>query len=231
MHRGRLRQGVLLVRQRVGLLEPLRRARRQGARARARRRLSADLSERGSFAKASVRDAPVDGAAGARRGSTSTCRSRREAGPGRRRRHPDPRRPADDRAAARARRARRPRLAPRPAEGPRARALDGAGRGAPRRAARRREVAIGPGRGRRRRSRRRPRASGPASVLLLENSRFEPGETKQRPGAGAGARPARRPLRRRRLRRRAPRARDHRGRRPRSCPATRGCCWSARCAS
>ena len=36
--RGELLQGLLLVRQRVGLLEPLRRARRQGARARARAR-------------------------------------------------------------------------------------------------------------------------------------------------------------------------------------------------
>ena len=53
-----LRQGLLLVRQRVGLLEPLRRARREGARARAGRR----LTEHGSFRKASVREAPVEGA-------------------------------------------------------------------------------------------------------------------------------------------------------------------------
>ena len=56
---GTLRQGLLLVRQRVGLLEPLRRARRAGARAPAGRRLSRSA---GTFRKASVRDAPVDGA-------------------------------------------------------------------------------------------------------------------------------------------------------------------------
>ncbi len=61
-HRGELREDLLLVRQRVGLLEPLRRARRQGPRARPRRRLTTALPDRGTFSKASVRDAPVDDA-------------------------------------------------------------------------------------------------------------------------------------------------------------------------
>ena len=54
-------------------------------------------------------------------------------------------------------------------------------------------------------------------VLVLENSRYEPGETRERPRAGQAARRPRRPLRQRRLRRLAPRPRDA----PR---ASRTCC-------
>ena len=73
--------------------------------------------------------------------------------------------------------------------------------------------------------------SRPGEVLLLENSRFEPGETEERPGAGRGPRRARRrststtpsarrtgPTRRRRAS-------------PTTCPATRACCSSARSSS
>ena len=145
-HRRAAGEGRRLVRQRVGLLEPLRRARREGARAEA----AAAVGDRLSFPKASVRDAPVEGAAGARAG-----RLQRAARP--------TARSADDsriraalpthRVAARARRAAGPRLAPGPAEGPRPGVLDGPGRGAARRAARRRGGAGAGGR-RARRSRR-----------------------------------------------------------------------------
>ena len=49
-------------------------------------------------------------------------------------------------------------------------------------------------------------------VLLLENSRWEEGETKNDPDLAAGLAESGRPLRERRLRRRASRARDDRGR-------------------
>ena len=129
-----------------------------------------------------------------------------------------------------ARRVGRPLLAPRPARGPRPRPLDGAGRRAARRAARHR----------RRASRRASSATTvelaaaklePGDVLLLENTRYEPGETEQRPRAGRGARRARRPLRQRRLRRRPPRPRDDRRRRRATCRPTPACCSSARSAS
>ena len=55
---------------------------------------------------------------------------------------------------------------------------------------------------------------GDGDVLMLENVRYEPGETQERPGAGRRAGRARRRLRQRRLRRRAPRARLDRGRGP-----------------
>ena len=58
------------------------------------------------------------------------------------------------------------------------------------------------------------RGLGPGDVLLLENTRFEPGETENDPKLAEGARRARRPLRQRRLRRRPPRPRHDRGRRP-----------------
>ena len=91
--RGQHGQGLLLVRQRVGLLQPLRRARRQGPRA-GRRRCVASA---GRFAKASVRDAEVAGAG-------CWCRADLnvplEDGVDRRR-HAHRGLPADDRAAAR----------------------------------------------------------------------------------------------------------------------------------
>ena len=58
-HRGELLQDLLLVRQRVGLLEPDRRARREGPRARARGRVSEASTP--SLAMRTVRDADVDG--------------------------------------------------------------------------------------------------------------------------------------------------------------------------
>ena len=48
-------------------------------------------------------------------------------------------------------------------------------------------------------------------VVMLENVRFEPGETENDEAAGAALRGARRRLRQRRVRRRAPRARLDRG--------------------
>ena len=76
-------QGGRLVRQRVGLLEPLRRAGRQGPASRAPRRRPM------SFAKASVRDAEVDGPPGAgpgrlQRPARRTARSPTTRGSGRR---------------------------------------------------------------------------------------------------------------------------------------------------
>ena len=56
------------------------------------------------------------------------------------------------------------------------------------------------------------RGSSRRGVLLLENSRFEAGETSNDPELARAAGGARRPLRERRLRRRPPRARHHRGR-------------------
>ena len=65
-------------------------------------------------------------------------------------------------------------------------------------------------------------SSATGEVLVLENSRFEPGETKNDPAlADALARLGRR-LRERRLRRRAPCSRDHRGRRAPAAPAVAG---------
>ena len=78
----------------------------------------------------------------------------------------------------------RPGLASRPAEGPRARALAGAGRRAPERAARsagedgaRRSSAT--------RSPRWPTSSSAGEILLLENVRYEPGETENDPKLAA----------------------------------------------
>ena len=95
------------------------------------------------------------------------------------------------------------------------RALDGAGRDAPRGAARR----AGRARARRRRRRvgERAEATPPGAVLLLENSRFDPARPANDPELRAPRR-ACRSLRQRRLRRRTPRPCDDRGRRP---PAAR----------
>ena len=104
-----------------------------------------------------------------------------------RRRHPDPGGAADDRAAARARRRGRPGLAPRPPEGPRPE------RSRWRRSPTRLGELLGDrGRARARRGRRRGRggrrrASSDGEVLLLENSRCEPGETDNDPELAGGA--------------------------------------------
>ena len=74
---------------------------------------------------------------------------------------------------------------------------------------------------------RRTRAVATA-VVMLENVRFEPGETKNDPELARALRGARRRLRQRRVRRRAPRARLDRGRRARCCRAPRAACSSAR---
>ena len=85
----------------------------------------------------------------------------------------------------------------------------------------------------------RPRSSGPRSSrdgrraragrgAVLENMRFEPGETENDPELAAAPRRARRRLRQRRLRRRPPRPCHHRGRRAPPRPPTPGCCSSAR---
>ena len=112
-------------------------------------------------------------------------RAARRRGRGRRR-HAHPRRAADDRRAARARREARARLAPR------------AARGAPRgRLCRWRPVAARLARADRRATstlapavvgsdvRALAERLGDGEILLLENVRFEPGETKQRPRARA----------------------------------------------
>ena len=91
------------------------------------------------------------------------------------------------------------------------------------------EVELAPARRRRRGRRAAPRRLGTGEVLLLENTRFEPGETKNDAELAARPRRARRPLRQRRLRRRPPRPRLDRGRRPAACPPTPACCSSASC--
>ena len=72
---------------------------------------------------------------------------------------------------------------------------------------------------------------GPGDVLLLENIRFEPGETENDPELAEALARARRRLRQRRLRRRPPRPRHAPRASPTACPATPACCSSARCAS
>ena len=64
--------------------------------------------------------------------------------------------------------------------------------------------------------------SQPGDVVLLENLRFEPGETTDDPAFVRRARRARRPLRERRVRRVAPRARVDRRRRRGRCPRAGG---------
>ena len=86
------------------------------------------------------------------------------------------------------------------------------------------------------RAARRRRAAGAGSlddvpdgdVVMLENVRYEPGETKNDPELAAALRRARRRLRQRRVRRRAPRARLHRGRRAPAAERRRAGCSSAR---
>ena len=101
-----------------------------------------------------------------------------------RRRHADPRGAADDRGAAPARRQDRARLAPRAAQGSRAVAVDGAGGGAAGRAACRSRDGRAGG-GRRRRARARSTSLRDGELLLLENVRYEPGETKNDPELAA----------------------------------------------
>ena len=67
-----------------------------------------------------------------------------------------------------------------------------------------------------------------AELVMLENVRYEPGETKDDPELAAALRRAGRRLRQRRLRHRAPRARLARSASPSCCRAPPGCCCSAR---
>ena len=120
------------------------------------------------------------GQAGARAGRLQRPAGRRAG----HRRHADPRGAADDRGAARPRRRARARLPPRPAQGPRARALAAPGRRAAGRADRRAGHARAGGR-RRARCARSPRPWRRGDVLLLENVRYEPGETKNDPELAA----------------------------------------------
>ena len=129
-HRRHAGQGRHLVRQRVGLLEPLRRPAPEGA-------------------VRTLDDLDVDGQpCPAARRLQRPARGRPD-----HRRRAHPRGAADHRGAARARGAAAPRRPPRPAQGPRARALAAPVGRAPGRAARRRGDA---GRGPRPRARRRP---------------------------------------------------------------------------
>ena len=214
---GKHGQGGLLVRQRVGLLEPLRRAGRQGP-------LSARPEARSvSFAKASVRDAevagkrvlvrvdfnvPLDGGRVADdtriRAALPTIELLRERGAalvlvshlGRPKGKVDPAlsmRPVGERLAELL-----------GAEVQQAPAVVGD------------EVetmAAGLEPGRRAAARERP---------------LRAGGDRERPGARRGAGRARRPLRQRRLRRRPPRPRQHRGGGRACCRATPACCSSAR---
>ena len=68
----------------------------------------------------------------------------------------------------------------------------------------------------------------PGEVLLLENSRFEPGETENDPELAKALAALADALRQRRLRRRPPRPRQHRGRRAPAADLRRACCWSRR---
>ena len=171
-------QGGRLVRQRVGLLEPLRRAGRQGPaagrrarrpeRGRGRSPRQASATPRSTGQRVLVRvdfNVPLDG----RRG---------------RRRHPDPRGAADDRAAARARRRDRPRLAPRAARrAARPGALDGAGRRRGSASCSATEVAAGAGGGRRRGRRELRAALGAGRGAAAREHPLRAGRDRERPGA------------------------------------------------
>ena len=179
---GTLGQGLLLVRQRVGLLEPLRRARRARCSSASPPRLEREASDRGAFARRACATPTSAGARVLVRVDFNVPLGERRRD---RRRHPDPGRAADDRAAARARApgSSSSRIWAGPEE-PRPGALDGPGRGAPRRAARRprsswRPAVVGA------EVEAVAAALGAGEVLVLENSRFEPGETKNDPELAA----------------------------------------------
>ena len=230
-HGGHAGEGGLLVRQRVGLLEPLRRARREGAGAGGGGRLDRADTDPGDVHQGErprrrrlegrrvlVRvdfNVPLDRAARwpTTRGSAPRCR----------------------RSSCCASAARRPVLVShlgRP-DGPRSGALDGdRSPSTPRRRCSRPTCTSARRRWPGEDVERLVDGDAPAEeVLLLENSRFEPGETSNDPELARALAGARRALRERRLRRGPPRARDHRGGRAPAARATRACCWSARCAS
>ena len=220
--RRQAREGRLLVRQRVGLLEPRGRPRSArprggaGCLRRAPRRHSASAPSATSTSSEGERvlarvdfNVPLEGGAG-------------------RRRRAHPRRAARRSSCCSSAAPADPLLAPRPAQGARPGDLAAAGLRAPRRADRRPGA---PG-ARGDRPRGAPRAStgsAPGEVLVLENTRWERGETENDPELARPAGGARRRLRRRRLRRGAPRARVDGRRGASSCaPRWRACCSSAR---
>ena len=185
-HRRHAGEGGRLVRQRVGLLVPAGGAGREGARLAAGTCLGPPSGEHRSHPRRRVleEDDPrhhADGTARARARRLQRAARRRGRQPHGRGRQPHPGGAADDRGiCASEEREARARLAPGAAEGPRPAVVDGAGVRPARGAAR-----VGP-------CARRPPSSGPevehlarelgeGEVLVLENSRFEPGETKNDP--------------------------------------------------
>ena len=209
-------QGARLVRQRVGLLEPPRRPRR------VHRRRSSTVEPRTSHDRRTSRASKTSrAAAGARVLLRADFNVPLRDGA-------DRGRPAHHRRAARrssgcASTARPSSLccAPRPAEGQaRPAVLAGAGRAAARRAARHATSQLAPEVVGLRRRCDAARASTPGDVMMLENLRFEPGETANDPAFATNLARARRRVRERRVRRVAPRARVDR--RPAARPAERG---------
>ena len=226
-HGGQLRQGRLLVRQRVGLLEPLRRARREGARARAAPRLEADgRPTAAAFSKASVRDAdPRAPRARARRlqrpAGDDGGRSPTTRGSARRCRRSSCCASAAPRLVLVSHLGRPQDREPELSMAPVAERLGSCS--APTSAWR--PASSAP------RSRRPAGSTGRRRAAAREQP-LRARRDQQRPRAGRGRSPALADIYvERRLRRRPPRARDHRGRRRSCCPPTRACCSSARCAS